>query len=236
MKTSMIAITSLLVGTAAVAQSEGMANYCQSAFIPTNGDATLTADEMEELRNAEYEMLDANKDGSISREEYVSCTSQQNEAAFQSAAATKDLRTDEVFDQVDANGDDQIDVPEYLNASVEAREQLGVDPTNWNEPFIFLGEGEDGTTASELSEEEYAARSGMMYRGMDADLDGLLSREEWISQADQLEVDISQVNARFDAADQDQSGEMNQQEFAAMSEMLSSEETRERLGLAPLDQ
>ncbi|MGR3469089.1 MAG: EF-hand domain-containing protein, partial [Shimia sp.] len=207
-----------------------------------NADGLLSDDEIRDMRVSEYGNLDANKDGSISREEYVDCTVQQNETAARDAMA---MAADEaMFDALDGDGDDSVSFGDWAAASLEAYRtgiEGGIDGS-FESPFIALG-ATDGTEtdsmaegtgetaeapatdgAPAMGEDEYANSIVRYFANLDRDRDGQLTRDEFMNRLEPRVVDSEEILNRFDAADTDASGEMSQEEFSAMSQPLADDE------------
>ncbi|MGR3491131.1 MAG: EF-hand domain-containing protein [Shimia sp.] len=239
-----ISIAALCAGlaTSASANVDERVIFCDTAFTPAdaNADGLLSDDEIREMRISEYDNLDANKDGSISREEYVNCTVQQGETAARDAMA---MAADEaMFDALDTDGDDSVSFGDWAAAGLTAyRTTIEGDlDGSFDSPFIALSEdermgtGADGTddqaeAAPQMDEDEYASRIARYFANLDRDRDGQMTREEFMNRLEPRVVDSTEILNRFEDADTDGSGDISQEEFSAMSEPLSSDEAAEIL-------
>ncbi|WP_191090059.1 EF-hand domain-containing protein [Histidinibacterium aquaticum] len=89
---SVFALAAAGMAPAAFAQdgTAELGDYCQNAFYAgdQNADAQLSDSELQEMRNAVYEQIDANQDGTITREEFANCETMAQEANIEKIGET----------------------------------------------------------------------------------------------------------------------------------------------------
>jgi Ca2+-binding EF-hand superfamily protein len=205
---TLLASTSLLVAAPAVAQSEAEpATVCQNAFYAadTDGDGKLTKTEIENHRDAVFEQLDANKDGTINREEYVNCVGDKE---MKSAQDIKNAKENSRF-SVGTWSDLEIPQKDQLSAEDFAELAERAWKNEDSEMQAALGSGQqDG------SRESFAKAAADRFRAFDANDDGILTKSEYENQVvTEGRWSEDALNERFDARDADGSGGISPTEF-----------------------
>lgn len=179
---------------------------CQGALMPadTDADSKYSQGEVEALRNAEFEQLDANKDGSIDREEYVACMKGAQEAEAKMAQEFKDSNEFEMNRWLDLSDADQMTREEYAAFAEEA----------WDE-----GDEMKKDSVARMRDEDkgdverFAHAAAQRFRSHDADGDGIITQEEYENSPRGREFDAAAVERRFDNLDADDSGGISPQEY-----------------------
>lgn len=211
--TAIIMASCALTTTAALAQTK--ADVCDGGYSVTDvdGNGYVSPIEMNAYAEKQTATMDADKSGSISRDEYVNCSMEMMGQQARSAE-----RTEEDMQSLDADGDGTITQSEFLqagagtHAKVQAGDQGAIDRAG---RLILQIEAVPQIDIPTLTLEEYAARSGMLFVLLDTDRDAGLSREEFMAKAPPV-MDISEVLSReFDDADTDSSGELTTTELIA---------------------
>ncbi|MGX0877743.1 Ca2+-binding EF-hand superfamily protein [Roseovarius sp. MBR-154] len=205
---TLLASTSLLVAAPALAQSEAEpATICQNAFYPADkdNDGTLTKTEIKNHRDAVYEQLDANKDGSIDREEYVNCVgAKESKSAQDMQEARKDGRfTVGKWSDLKIPQKDQLSAQEFA----ELAERAWTNKDTEMQAALSSGQ-QDG------SRESFAKAAVDRFRAFDADDDGILTKSEYENHVvTEGRWSEEALNARFDDLDADGSGGISPTEF-----------------------
>lgn len=238
---STLAIAASFGAGHAFAETHTDMSYCEAAFFPgdENQDERLSEDELEAMADAEFDNLDANADGSIDRTEYQNCVTAMHEGLNLTAETEQD-RTDldtEVADEsatipegeglgrtwnlLDSDNDGIVTNAEFVDLADAMYDELppqGETDTALREPFVHLGVGgadDEAADLSEMSMEEYAARSAYTFWMTDTDADREITRQEWEARTEPHEVDIDRVNQRFEAMDTDAGGTITPEEYRA---------------------
>ncbi|EAR52329.1 hypothetical protein OG2516_07627 [Oceanicola granulosus HTCC2516] len=191
-------------GLAAPATAQDESAYCASAFYAADLDldGLLNLDELTAARDGVFESLDANEDGSISRDEYVTCEQGGFDARLARTAGRLAEGGTEALDAMWSNiaGDEDTVSREDFMASAQAAYEGNRDAEDraWSHPYLGAADDED---LSELSIEQFAASSAFTFETTDRDGNDVMSRDEWLARAEQLEVTADQINHRFDALD-----------------------------------
>lgn len=221
MKTTILSLVALTLPAAAYAAGHSDMAYCENAFFPvdTNEDGMVSTAEAATMRDAIFASLDLNGDGTIDREEYVACTTQRESAV--SAMPGKPANP-EGWVTLDADANETLEPREFFDRAFEAYENVYVNRTNvdtgWSEPFIAMGEGMTEEKLRAWTGEEFFSRAAQYYGAGDKDLDGMLTRDEWLARAEQYQVDVEMINGAFDSADVNADGTLDRSEVDAMRE------------------
>lgn len=133
------AVAVALTATFAIADARGMEGMMRGegprmdfATLDANGDGSITADDIEALREQRFADIDANGDGQVSRQEFMD-----------HAAAQAGERAGTMFDRMDVDGDGSLS-----RDAVEARRGPGLDAERLISRFDSDGDGA-------VSEEEF---------------------------------------------------------------------------------
>ncbi len=202
-----LASTTMLTAAPALASSHGVPDFCEHAFLPVDVNETkLSKEEIKELRDAEYESLDANKDGTITREEMVNCIGKQEKKAREAAIEFEKRDDYEVgnWSDLDLKQAEQLSGEEFAEL---AREAWQDSPAAAQETFTFQADA--GTEA------EFAAAAIQRFKMQDANNDGILTKEEYETSVSEMKWSEEAINERFDALDVDESGGISPQEYRA---------------------
>lgn len=209
-------------------------SYCNTGFFAadTNDDAILTEEEIEAASTEVFEEIDADDDGSISREEFVNCEERGLEAAQEAFSRTygdiEAASLDEAWStaaetnpQIEEEGMSRDD---FIGAASDAfgllatmtLEAEGAGPVAFETPFVYLGETE---RLADMTAEEFARRSAYTFELTDTDGDDRLSREEFLNRGEELTVDIEEINSRFDEMDADSDESLTPEELSGMDRL-----------------
>lgn len=218
---TLLACTSSL---AALADSHSSASYCENGFIEgdQNADGTYSDAELERMRDAVFQSLDANDDGAITREEAAACTGRADKPESTSGEAQQDdEEMDAAFDNTDMNRDGFVDRAEFTERATAAYEDNAEnDDSSWQAPFM------PATTEvrdKAFSQEAFASAAREGFDARDADLDGRLSREEWIAVEDLESAEFDDMRFDFEATDSDTSGDVTREEFDARADRVEED-------------
>lgn len=136
------AIVMALTATVALADARGEGPRMDFATMDTNSDGSITVEDIEALRAQRFAALDADGNGSVSREEFM-----------EHAAGRAGDRAGKMFDRLDSDGDGALS-----RDAIEARRGNGPDAERMISRFDSDGDGA-------LSQEEFdAAKSKMRDR------------------------------------------------------------------------
>lgn len=246
-------IASMAFGVPAIAQSTTGPSYCEDGFTAadTNEDDMISSDELTAARATEFDELDANGDGEVSRTEYNDCHAQWSSAG--SDGMMQSDRNADNMASVDTNADGSITPDEYMTAADEAYSASAGLSGSMNtsadssamsdsddsamssgmdeEPSLVLrrlilipmGSGSGDGTMSPMSRDEAAARAGRQFQQLDANQDSQIDSDEWAG-ASSLQTDWQDVmNREFDAADTDSSDSISREEYMAEGERRMQE-------------
>ena len=211
--TAIIMASCALTATTALAQTKP--DVCDGGYSVTDvdGNGYVSPIEMNAYAEQQSSTMDADKSGSVSRDEYVNCSME-----MMGQQAKSEERTEADMQSLDADGDGTITQSEFMqagagtHAKVQTGDQEAIDRAG---RLILQIEAVPQIDIPTLSLEEYAARSGMLFVLLDTDRDAGLSREEFMAKAPPM-IDISEVlNREFDSADADRSGDLTTTELIA---------------------
>ncbi len=211
------------VFTATAPQAANHAANCDGGYSVTDvdGNGYVSKIEMNAYAEKQSASMDTDKSGTISRDEYVNCST-----AMMGQQAKSAERTDADMQAIDADGDGTITQSEFMQAGagthseVQTGDQDAIDRAGH---LILQIEAAPVLDIATLGSEEYLARSGMLFVLLDADRDAGLTREEFMANAPPV-VDISEVmNREFDTADTDSSGDLTTTELIAANTKRADE-------------
>lgn len=207
------------------------ADRCDSEWhlVDDDSDGFVTREEADGLLKDLFTLMDSNRNGEITKTEYVDCIAQTSDDT-PPAEATRD---EESFTTVDANQDDSIDPEEFRTGAEQAYQdsrsstEAQADPVIVLRRFVWLTPDELSSGAhGEMSADEAAWRSAQTFQGLDTDANGRLSNDEWAqSQATPGPIEQT-VASRYERLDTDGSGSVSEQEFKqAQTAMLDDTDT-----------
>lgn len=207
-------VTPLLASTALLAlpafastdsAESDMQSFCENAFYGGDSDADnkLNLEEITRLRDAQYESLDANSDGSIDRDEFVNCIGLSHETTKKQAAELKTSEEEkaEAWSEMAADGP-EVTAKDYADRAQAAWQK---DPKKAQEIFTYNEWVEN--------EEHYARAAINKFKSLDQDGDNVLTQEEYKTLPRDIQFDEQSLNARFDAMDADGSGTISPPEW-----------------------
>ena len=199
------------------AQTNGGANGDCLSYSSTdaNGDGTITRDEWAAWRQNGFGTLDVDGNGEISRDEYIGCFG----TGMQGGYAESDRTAGNMAD-VDTNGDGSISADEYRTAAQDAQHKAGTpDGMILLHRFILVPAIVTDEDVAKMGAPEAAVRSAQMFRTLDTDNNGKLSRDEWTVHGS-MQADLSKdAGASFDQMDADGSGTLSKDEFIKAGDM-----------------
>lgn len=222
---------SLIVAGPALAQT---ASYCDEGYkvADTNNDNMISQDELQAARDAEFEDMDLNGDGTVSRQEYSDCM-----GAWAANSAVEPADEDDLA-EFDADGDGTVTVQEFMGGTekaaamqptgdttqqtsastdtsgTEAQGGNAVEPIAVLRRIIIVPQAYDDDRVRSMSQDEMAARSAQRFVTTDADGDLKISREEWIDMGkDHINKVTTVLNREFDNVDKDKSGDVSRMEY-----------------------
>jgi Ca2+-binding EF-hand superfamily protein len=195
---------------------------CNAGFYEAdmNADDTITQEELEQAARASFEMIDADKSGEVTAEEYEECG---NRTAGTRAMPSD--RSEENFAEYDTDESGGIDQQEFMTAASETAGDLPAEgmPSVEMRRFVFIPASMREEDASGMSTEETAARTAIMFDALDQNADDVIGPAEW-AQQDAIKNDVADVlNMEFSAADTDRSGTLSADEYVASEEAKRAE-------------
>ncbi|MFZ3585322.1 hypothetical protein ACOI1H_24835 [Loktanella sp. DJP18] len=202
-----------LIAVPALAQDDApQASYCEQAFAPAdaNSDNMIDSKEATAARESQFADIDVNADGSITREEWTTCTQTATDGRTLTAAP------EDLYSQLDTDSSGDISPSELFDNTRNAYDDVWVKNNtrdDWADPMIATQPGITAEQMRDWTSEEYFAQVGNTYAMTDADGDGTVSREEFMDRAQTHMIDISRVNDRFDGMDADADGNVTVGEF-----------------------
>ncbi len=214
-----LTMTTAMTMTPAAAQEADLADVCQNAFfsVDESKDGMVTAQEAESTGGLVFESLDLDSSGAIDREEYVACAETMQQM---SSGMMPSEDGEATFTEIDTDQDSNVSAREYFEMARAAYEDSmsedgqSVDmTTGFEKPFIKIPQD---MTASDLGLEDrqrFLDLAALTFATADTDLDGNLTREEWMARADQYEIDIESINQRFDQSDSDGDDTLSAEEY-----------------------
>ncbi len=210
-----VAASFTLVGTANAATQEGAASICDDGWSMTDVDDNgyVSKIEMNAYAEAQASQMDADKSGTISKDEYVNCSMRAREQ--QAMSGTRDEAT---MTKLDADGDGTVTQAEFMKAGIGAHEAVksgDSTATDMGLNMIYVLEAQPIPDMTAISLDEFAARAALLFAALDSDRNEGLSKEEFMAKVPPM-TDISEVlNRDFDTADTDKSGDLTTTELIA---------------------
>ena len=230
-----ILCSAIAVATPLAAQQ---ASYCDEGYTvaDTNQDNVISEDELTTARDSQFGAMDADGDGMISQQEYTDCMGSW------SASSASEPASEEDFAEFDADQDDMVSAQEYMdqveNSSMGSADPgtmqstsatgdtsaSGNDATSGNSGedgrvlilrrVLLVPQGYDDARVGQMNDDEISARAANRFVGSDGDGDSQLTREEWMSRAEQQQENIrGYMDRMFDRTDADKSGDISRQEY-----------------------
>ncbi len=207
--TPILASATLIAAVPALAASDSETNstgVCAGAYMRAdkNDDGSYSRDEVDALRNAEFGQLDVNQDGSIDREEYVSCMKGARDAEQSKSDEFKDSNEFEMNRWLDLTSADQMSREEYAAFAEEA----------WEE-----GDEMKKDSVARLNDDErdnvesFANAAAKRFRLHDTDGNGVITQEEYEASDRAADLGDTSLEKRFDDLDADGSGAISPQEY-----------------------
>lgn len=195
---------------AAAQTADPAGGACEKGYSATdvNGDGYVSTIEMNAYVEKDAADMDADKSGTVSRDEYVNCS-----LAGQTAAASN--RTEDDMAALDTDGDGTISQSEFMNAGAgsHAAAQGGdTAAADRASRMIYQGEGAAASDMTQMSLDDFAARSALLFMTLDRNGNAGLTKEEFMQDA--VTTNMSDIrNADFDQADSDKSGDLTTTEL-----------------------
>ncbi|MEI4263648.1 hypothetical protein [Roseovarius sp. D0-M9] len=191
---------------AATDAEQDMMGFCAGALTPIdkNQDEKLSAEEIEAGATARFEEMDANKDGSIQREEYVKCMKDARDAEQQRAAEGEESGEYDIGEWSDISDDDQITAADYAKVTEKAWAE--------NDEAIKDATARMSEETSD-SAEGFAHAATQRFKSHDANGDGIITQQEYETPAREAKYDDQALERRFDDMDTDESGAISPQEY-----------------------
>ncbi|QYX57450.1 EF-hand domain-containing protein [Roseovarius sp. SCSIO 43702] len=207
--------TTALVAAPALAAEEDLAQFCENAFYAadSNADGQFSEKEVNARRDAEFAAIDANKDGSIDREEFTNCMTQKRDKAAEQQAS---------MSETDDAGAKWSDI-----ASDGQQELTREDFAAWAEKAWSESDGDKETLFKQLSanlsdvigekeeQEGFAQAAVDRFKAADENGDGVLTQAEFETPLREKEYSDQGLDEQFQQMDADNSGAISPQEYRA---------------------
>lgn len=209
--TPIFASATLIAAVPAIAATDAendMMAVCDGALIEAddNKDGKMSPGEIDALANARFEQLDANKDGSIDREEFVACMMNERKAQQEKAAAGEKDGTYKVGDWDQLTRKPELTAAEYGKVAESAWAE------NDEEMKNATARMDDD---ADQSAESFAHAATQRFKSHDANGDGVITQSEYEMPASETEYSEAALEDRFDSKDADDSGAISPQEYRA---------------------
>jgi Ca2+-binding EF-hand superfamily protein len=210
--------------TASTAGEAGTFDWSTSA--DTSMDSRIDADEAAKAGEQHFGAYDANADGYIARDEYLSYVgtsldARQKARAANMAGISATVRDDTAFSELDADGDGKLSRGEYMDraqqaygAAAEGADGVATDAYSSVMRQSYDPKSADLNKDGTISDWEAAADVEMDFGMRDADADDLLSQEEWSAKLDQP-YDAARSEKRFSTLDADKDERLSSEEFSS---------------------
>ncbi len=204
-----------LTASAQGAAHSAAATVCDDGWSATDvdGNGYISTIEMNAYAEKQTQQMDADKSGTVSKDEYVNCS-----MAAQKQEAQPAKRSEADMQALDADGDGMISRGEYRDATASNQEAAAsgdAEAVELSGRLIYLIKDTPAPDYTIMSLDEFAARAALMFAAIDADQNDALTREEFMQEVPPM-TDISEVlNRDFDTADTDASGDLTTTELVA---------------------
>lgn len=197
------------------ASQTGQASVCETGFASydQNSDRELSSDELDSVARANFREMDADGDGALTRQEYSDCSN-----VLAGTQSMESDRTAENMAEYDTDGDDTLTQQEFMQASADSYDAMRDDP-NGETDITRLTFWPVSTTPGawiDMSVDEAAGRSMMLFVSLDKDNSGTIARDEWAVTQVPLPDRSEAANQRFDETDTDSSGDVSEDEYSGM--------------------
>ncbi len=220
-------------------ETQSADSVCDTPWVEVDTDTDGFVSEREASAAVEknFDTMDVDNDGYIDFAEYQTCITGTSDMQ----AAETD-RSDENFQQADADQDQQITGQEYSEAAKSAYDEAQQAETADTQPFIVLRrfiwltpeEAGDAETMQSMSEDEAAGRAAWNFAALDQDNNDRITVEEWREHTADSTTSDEQVRADFDEMDTDSSDTLSYEEFGRLNQL--NEEALEQAKTAPVDE
>lgn len=209
MITTILASTALLSAAPVLAESHSDSAQAKNPCTKTqlgdvNRDAGLSQQEIKTLRTTEFDQLDADGNGIVSREEWAECEAQK-QAAMQKASISED-------------GESKFEVGKWSDLNLDVNDKLSAE--QWVDKAEKAWEDDQqkaqqvySTSEDAQSREDYAINVVARFREHDKDNDGMLSKSEYEDTMRGKGFDDAEMNKRFGQLDSDADGEVTRDEY-----------------------
>jgi hypothetical protein len=214
MLTTVLASTALLGSSLALISQEALPDVCQTGFSPAdlNDDGKITREEVSAQRDRQFEQIDADNDGGISRDELAQCVGNAHLRKLD-AAAGQGKSTD--WDNLDLGEQDQLTQRDYVDLARRA----------WLTDDRDMQAALTGNRKAE-TEEEYAKNLAEFFRAHDINEDKILVQSEYDTGIDPDGWMRSYLNREYTTLDADDSDSVTLLEYrdAGLAALLAGQE------------
>lgn len=197
------------------ASQTGQASVCKTGFASydQNSDRELSSDELDSVARASFREMDADGDGALTRQEYADCAN-----VLAGTQSMESDRTAENMAEYDTDGDDTLTQQEFMQASAESFDAMRDDPDAKSDitRLTFWPVSTTPRAWVNMSVDEAAGRSMMLFVSLDKDNSGTIARDEWAVTQVPLPDRSEAANRRFDETDADSSGDVSEDEYSGM--------------------
>ena len=212
-----------VAAVAATASAAIKTPACDQPFdaIDTNDDGKISDTEAVTWRKKVFRNLDDDKDGDVSRWEFLEChAGPPPVATFRNPDRYLRYRDDKRFSEIDSDSDNKVYYEEYVNAGRNAfRFSQGgpnVTPKQYYEQMrgqAYDPESADRNADGIITADEAAADVDRAFANLDDDGDGIITKSEW-----QSERRISRADKVFRRLDADGDQRVSMGEWIAADE------------------
>lgn len=196
----------------------GAPSFCDKQWhmVDGSGDGFVSRGEASSAIDAEFDQIDADDNGEITKTEYVDCKTRTGEQQ----AATAD-RNEESFSEADADQNDALTREEFRESARQAFEESQSAAGTGDDAFLVLRryvwltpeEGQDAAAVQDMSEEEVAARSVRTFNALDTNDDDIIDTREWAKQSPVSGPSEEQASLDFDKIDADATNSISKEEY-----------------------
>ncbi|WP_375258214.1 EF-hand domain-containing protein [Citreimonas sp.] len=186
---------------------DGVARYDQ------NADGELSSDELDSTARASFSAMDANQDGTVTRDEYVTCAN-----VMAGSQGMESDRSEENMAEYDTDGDGELTQQEFMQASASSYDAMSDDPSQQSGMMrlMFLPVSASPDDMGTMTRDEAASRTVTLFVALDEDDSGTVARDEWSMNQPTMPDMRDALNQRFDEADADSSGDLTEDEYSGM--------------------